>query len=622
VDLLFLSDALYIDGHLQTPETPVFQLYTIFFIFIGIATLTIMVAQVYQCIALEASRAQHSRDQSELARRGMDMLIKTTMLGTVGSSSPTSSLHAAASAAAQGGAGVGGVQRRLSQDDHDMVGISIPPVPWIDRVFRLLERIKIFFVTNEFGRSISVLFPFAGLILIGAIVIGPIEGWTPIESIYFAVVSLTTVGFGDYYPTRTASVWFCIVWLPFSIGFMSLFLANVAAFYIRLSDKNIERIERHLRRRIARAKLDAEREKREARRRALRGQEPRRPPASIEMGAATSSAETGRGSFDTDEDSNHDMDDSNHSGSSGGGSRERDLISAQANWTRRDRVLHNSRARAEEGRKMDGNDSDDSEETIQPRGSRMATMKAVLETVYANMSHASSNAFRYGPDSEFLSIRSNQKLYKHSLRDSTLRKPSFALRVLVQERLAEIIATEIAGNQNNVEIKDNTLIVTISLLKQAADKWLIPRRARKAFRSVSFEVLYFVGEHGLITRGADALYEDLTPFEFHGLFAPFLAALGDAETMETWLSSTEMLAEVDLRGRDTPSPIQMASQSGKLQQQQQQPPRRDEHKGATGRTRQGGRRKHDLNASVDSTEDLPDGHYRPVVSDKHDHTIV
>jgi hypothetical protein len=169
--------------------------------------------------------------------------------------------------------------------------------------------------------------------------------------------------------------------------------------------------------------------------------------------------------------------------------------------------------------------------------------------------------------------------------------------------------------------------VTISLLKQAADKWLIPRRARKAFRSVSFEVLYFVGEHGLITRGADALYEDLTPFEFHGLFAPFLAALGDAETMETWLSSTEMLAEVDLRGRDAPSPIQMASEAGKhyhhqQQQQQHRPPRRDEHRGASGRTRRGGRRNLDLNESVDSTEDLPDGHYRPVGSDKNDHTIV
>jgi hypothetical protein len=47
---------------------------------------------------------------------------------------------------------------------------------------------------------------------------------------------------------------------------------------------------------------------------------------------------------------------------------------------------------------------------------------------------------------------------------------------------------------------------------------------------------------------------DLTPVEFHGLFAPLLAAFGDAETMEGWLASTEFLADVDLRGSLSPRP--------------------------------------------------------------------
>lgn len=63
---------------------------------------------------------------------------------------------------------------------------------------------------------------------------------------------------------------------------------------------------------------------------------------------------------------------------------------------------------------------------------------------------------------------------------------------------------------------------------------------------MAFESLYFVGERGLIIRGADALY-DLTPFEFHSLFAPLLAAMGDADTMEGWLENTNVLAEVDLK---------------------------------------------------------------------------
>ena len=52
-----------------------------------------------------------------------------------------------------------------------------------------------------------------------------------------------------------------------------MYLGNVAAFYIRLSDRNIRRIERQLRRRLQRAKQRAERERAEVLRRAYRGQE-------------------------------------------------------------------------------------------------------------------------------------------------------------------------------------------------------------------------------------------------------------------------------------------------------------------------------------------------------------
>jgi len=182
-------------------------------------------------------------------------------------------------------------------------------------------------------------------------------------------------------------------------------------------------------------------------------------------------------------------------------------------------------------------------------------MKDVLCTVHRNnvidpnaiINSESSGMLHFraaGPESEFLSVHSSQTVLQHD-RKTVHKKPSFALRALVQERFAEIIATDIAGYQSNIEIKEYTLAVTIQSLKQTADKWLVPRRARRAFRAVAFEALYFVGEHGLITRGADALFS-LTPFEFHQIFSPLLAALGDAETMQLWLAHTQALAEVDL----------------------------------------------------------------------------
>jgi hypothetical protein len=210
------------------PDQGRFQVFVIFYIFIGVATLTIMVAQVYQCIALEASRAQHARDRAEISRKGKDVISRR----------------------AAGMSIVDEMNMDLDQQTRQD--------RCMDGIVRRYEKTKNFFRDSELGRGISVLFPFAGLIIIGAVVVGPIEGWSVVESIYFSCVSLTTVGYGLYVPQNPIAIYFCIFWLPFSVGFMSLFLGNVASFYIRLSDRNIHRLERQMRRRMKRAKDEAE----------------------------------------------------------------------------------------------------------------------------------------------------------------------------------------------------------------------------------------------------------------------------------------------------------------------------------------------------------------------------
>lgn len=430
-----------------------------------------------------------------------------------------------------------------------------------DDLMQYYERAKRFFAYNEYGRSFSVLLPFAGLVLIGAIVVGPLEGWNVIEALYFAVVSLTTVGFGDYYPRHVASVWFCILWLPFSVGFMSMFLKNVATFYIRLSAQNINRIERRMRRRVARAKEQYECDRAEAVKRAYHGQAqsaelelelrrfPGADPDDVRQGNRQSSPSSSQASRHSAHSGS-----SQHRGRRQGKNSQFDVLPTapedssvaapvvkasraslfgspgedEGVLNRRERILKNS---------LGGNQDD-----YRPKGKTMDTMKDLIEAVHKSIASGSS-------DSRYLSMRSS--VMKPVLGDSNepMRKPSFALRLLVQERFAEIIATDIAGYQSSIEIKENTLSVTIDTLRETAEKWHIPRRARKAFRAVAFEALYFVGEHGLITKGAKALFA-LTPFEFHGLFSPLLAALGDAGTMEDWLASTEVLAEYDLKNKE------------------------------------------------------------------------
>lgn len=526
-------------GNQAIPKESGFQSFTILYIFVGIATLTIMVAQVYQCIALETSRAQHSRDKSEMARRGLGMDI----LSRSGSRQQRNNNGRAHSSQASAASSV----------SHE------PPVSYFedwaffDTVMHYYEQARHFFTYNETGRAFSVLLPFAGLVLVGAIVVGPLEEWSIVESLYFAVVSLTTVGFGDYYPRQTVSIWFCILWLPFSVGFMSLFLKNVATFYIRVSAQNINRIERRMRRRVARAKDQYNFERSEAMRRAYSHITPEVELCRFPSADSDDMAQVASPTKSSASESSLQMYPSSRPGGRKHGrpdqfdalpttpeevKRSAPVVKASKGSlfgspgedagvvNRRERILKNS---------LEGNQDD-----FRPKGQTMETMKDVVKAVHKSIKSGNS-------DSRYLSMRSS--VMKPVLgTNEPMKKPSFALRALVQERFAEIIATDIAGFQSSIEIKDNTLSVTIDSLKLTADKWCIPRRARKAFRAVAFEALYFVGEHGLITKGADALFA-LTPFEFHGLFSPLLAALGDAGTMEDWLASTEVLAEYDLKNK-------------------------------------------------------------------------
>lgn len=62
------------------------------------------------------------------------------------------------------------------------------------------------------------------LILTGTIVYAILEDWSWVDSLYFSVVAVTTVGFGDLTPTSDGSKLFTVFYVLSGISIISLWL--------------------------------------------------------------------------------------------------------------------------------------------------------------------------------------------------------------------------------------------------------------------------------------------------------------------------------------------------------------------------------------------------------------
>jgi len=76
------------------------------------------------------------------------------------------------------------------------------------------------------------------LLASGTVFYSGVEGWGVIDSLYFSVITLTTIGYGDLHPTTDLSKIFTIFYILIGIGVLVAFINKLAAETLKPKRKN------------------------------------------------------------------------------------------------------------------------------------------------------------------------------------------------------------------------------------------------------------------------------------------------------------------------------------------------------------------------------------------------
>lgn len=100
-------------------------------------------------------------------------------------------------------------------------------ISYIDIQFIIMIFIKTLVAFYKDEEYRSLLFTSILILMLGTFVYHFLEGWSYVDSLYFSLITLTTIGYGDFSPQTTAGKLFTIFYIILGIGIILSFVQTV-----------------------------------------------------------------------------------------------------------------------------------------------------------------------------------------------------------------------------------------------------------------------------------------------------------------------------------------------------------------------------------------------------------
>tara|TARA_R110001606_G_scaffold198133_1_gene345665 strand:- start:2785 stop:3120 length:336 start_codon:yes stop_codon:yes gene_type:complete len=94
------------------------------------------------------------------------------------------------------------------------------------------------FLKNKEYRALLII---TNLVIgIGTVVYHYLESWSWLDSLYFSLITLTTIGYGDFSPQTDSGKWFTIFYIIIGVGIILTFVNTVYKHFSPTNNINIK----------------------------------------------------------------------------------------------------------------------------------------------------------------------------------------------------------------------------------------------------------------------------------------------------------------------------------------------------------------------------------------------